>query len=155
VHELEETEIEWQFVLRDAALRTQPGAQPRPEALDRIDMYLADAVAVLVAGLFAVGMADRLVAVAPGRQACIDVVFIGVDHRAGHDRGSNDRLDRGLLHIGQHAQHDLTAALDQAEDRWLVLRQRAASRRALKPAPPSRAPLFSTSAGWPLCPATM
>src|SRR4051794_33212028 len=105
-------------------------------------MDLAEAVAVFVAGILTAGMADRLVAVAPGGQPGIDVVFIGVDHRAGHDRCSNDRLDRGLLHIGQHAQHDLTAALDQSEDRWLVLRQRAASRRTLKPAPPSRAPLF-------------
>ncbi len=31
---------------------------------------------------------------------------------------------------GQHAPHHLTTALDQAEDRWLVLLQRAASRRA-------------------------
>jgi hypothetical protein len=155
MHELEEPEIQRQFVLRDATVRAQPGAQQRPEAFDRIDMYLAEPVAVLVAGLFAAGVADSPVRIAPGGQARIDVVFIGVDQRAGHDRCSNDRLDRGLLHIGQQAQHDLSAALDQPEDRWLVLFQRAASRRTLKPALPSRAPLFSTSADWPLCPATM
>src|SRR4051794_27550102 len=118
-------------------------------------MDLAEAVAVPVAGIFAAGMADALVRITPGGPASVDVVFMGVKQRTGHDRCSNDWLDRGLLHIGQHAQHDLTAALDQPEDRWLVLFQRAASRRARKPAPPSRPPLFATSAGWPLCPATM
>jgi hypothetical protein len=33
VHELEETEIQRQFVLRDAAVRAQPRAQQRPEAI--------------------------------------------------------------------------------------------------------------------------
>jgi len=35
-------------------------------------------------------------------------------------------LDRGLPHVGQHAQDHLAAALDQAEDGRLVLRQRSA-----------------------------
>jgi len=62
--ELEEAEIKRQFVLRDGPVRAQPGAQQRPEALDRVDMDLAEAVAVLVAGV-----ADRLVPVDPGGQA--------------------------------------------------------------------------------------
>jgi len=33
VHELEEAEVERQLVLRDAPMRSQPGAQQRPEAL--------------------------------------------------------------------------------------------------------------------------
>jgi len=33
VHELEEAEVKRQLVLRDAAVRSQPGAQQRPEAL--------------------------------------------------------------------------------------------------------------------------
>src|SRR5690242_8396728 len=45
VHELEEAEIERQFVLRNAAVRAQPGAQQRPEPLDGIDVHLAEAVA--------------------------------------------------------------------------------------------------------------
>jgi len=35
-----------------------------------------------------------------------------VDEGARGDGGGDDRHDRGLLHIGQHAQHDLAAALD-------------------------------------------
>src|ERR671933_1539860 len=67
VHELEEAEVERQLVLRDAAVRAQPGAQQRPEALDGVDVHLAEAITVLVARVLAVGMADRLVPVTPGR----------------------------------------------------------------------------------------
>src|SRR4051795_2313002 len=66
VHELEEAEIERQLVLRDAAVRAQPGAQQRPEALNGIDVHLAEAVAVLIARILAAPVADRLLLVAPG-----------------------------------------------------------------------------------------
>src|SRR4051794_12413719 len=52
------------------------------------------------------------------------------------------------------SQHDLAAALNQAEDGRLVRRRRAASRRALQPAPAPEPPLLATAAGWPLWPAT-
>jgi hypothetical protein len=61
VNELEEAEIERQLFLRDAAMRAQPRAQQRPEALQRIDVNLTKAVAVLVARVLAACMADRLV----------------------------------------------------------------------------------------------
>ena len=76
---------------------------------------------------------------------------------ARHEDGDgrlDDRLDRLLLHIGQHAHDDLPTALDQAENRWLVLLQRAAARRSRQSATASKPPLFATAAGWPLCPAT-
>src|ERR671914_1414913 len=66
VHELEKAEVERQLVLRDAAVRAQPGAQQRPEALDGVDVHLAEAVAVLIARILAAPVADRLVPVAPG-----------------------------------------------------------------------------------------
>src|SRR5215212_12199893 len=112
-------------------------------------MDLAEAVAILVAGILAAAVADRLVPVAPGRQTCVDVVLIGVDTGALGHGGLDNRLDRLLLHVGQHAQHHLTAALDQAQDWRLVLRQRAASRRAFQPAPAPEPPLLATAAGWP------
>ncbi len=154
VHELEEAEIKRQLVLRDAAVRAQPGAQQGPKALDRVGVDLAEPVTVLVAGVFAASMADRLVSVAPGGQARVDAILVRVDEGARGDRCLDDRLDRPLLHVGQHAQHHLAAALDQAEDGRLVLLQRAAARRACQPAPPSEPPLLATAAGWPLCPAT-
>ena len=42
-------------------------------------MDLAEAVAILVARVLAPSMADRLVPIAPGRQAGVDVVLVGVD----------------------------------------------------------------------------
>jgi hypothetical protein len=154
VNELEEAEVNGQLLLRDAPMRSQPRAQQRPDALDRIDVYLAEAVTVLVAGVFTAAMAHHLVPVAPTRQASIDVVLVGVDESASGNGRLNDRLDRRLLHIGQHVQDHVTAALDQAEDRRLVLLQRAASRRPFQAPPPPEPPLFATSAGFPLCPAT-
>src|SRR3954447_25178768 len=82
VHELEEAEVQRQLVLRDAAVRAQPGAQQGPEALHGVDVDLAEAVPVLVAGVFTSGVADRLVPVAPGGQARVDVVFVAVDEGA-------------------------------------------------------------------------
>jgi len=48
-------------------MRTQPGAQQRPEAFHRIDMDLVEPDAILVAGVLAVAVAHRLVSVAPTR----------------------------------------------------------------------------------------
>ena len=117
-------------------------------------MHLAEAVAVLVAGILAAAVADRLVPVAPGRQARVDVVFVGVDQAVRGNGRRDYRLDRLLLHVGEHADHELTTALDQTEDGRLVRCRRAASRRALQPAPTSEPPLLATAVGWPLWPAT-
>ena len=154
VHELEEAEVKRQLVLRDAPMRAQPGAQQRPKAFHGVDVHLAEPVPVLVAGILAPGVADGLVPIAPGWQASIDAVFVRVDEGARGDRGGDDRLDRGLLHVGQHMQHHLAAALDQPEDWRLVLLQRAAARRTCQFAAAPKPPLLATSFDCPLCPAT-
>jgi transposase-like protein len=154
VHELEESEIERQLLLRDAPVRPQPGAQQGPRPLHGVDVDLAEAVAILVARVLPAAVTDRLVPIAPGRQAGVDVVLVGVDAGALGDGGLDDGLDRRLLHIGQHAQHHLSAALDRAEDGRLLLLQRAAARRARQPAAAAESPPLATAAGWPLCPAT-
>src|SRR5215207_164696 len=150
VNELEEATIERQLVLRDAPMRAEPGAQQRPETLDRVDVHLAEPVPVLVAGVFAAPVADRLVLIAPAFHAGVDAVLVGVDEGALSDDGRDDRLDRPLLHVGQHAQDHRTTALDQAEDGWLILLERAPTRRAGQPATPPEPPLLATAAGWPL-----
>src|SRR4029453_14579161 len=101
-------------------------------------------VSILVARVLATPMTNSLVLVAPSLQPSIDVVLVGVDQTARRDRGLDDRLDGLLLDIGQHLQHDLAATLDQAEDRRLVLFQRAAARRAGQAPSPPKAPLFAT-----------
>src|SRR5215212_10103559 len=105
------------------------------------------------AGVLAPPVADGLVSVAPGRQATVDAILVGVDERSLGDGGLDDRLDRGLPHVGQHVQDHLATTLDQAEDRWPVLRQRAAARRCLQSAAPPETPLLAAAAGWPLWPA--
>src|SRR5947209_558342 len=115
VHELKEAKIERQFVLRDAAVRTQPGTQQRPEAFDGVDVDFAEAVTIVITRILTAGMTHRLVAIAPRRQTGVDVVFVGVDQRAGCDRIRDDRLDRHLPHVRQHLQNDLPATLDQPE----------------------------------------
>jgi len=99
VHELEEAQVQRQLLLRDAAVRPEPGAQQRPEALHRVDVHLAEAIAVLVARILAAPVADGLVPVAPSLQPGIDVVLVGVDEGALRDGGLDDRLDRPLLNI--------------------------------------------------------
>src|SRR3954462_10153012 len=135
-------------------MRTQPGAEQRPDALHGVDVHLAEAVAVLVAGILAAAMADRLVPVAPGRQARVDVVFVSVDQAVRGNGRRDHRLDHLLLHVGEHADHELTTALDQTEYRRACLLQCASSGRTRQPAASARPPLFATAAGWPLCPAT-
>src|SRR3712207_8373698 len=61
VHELEEAEIQRQLLLRDAPVRAEPGAQQGPRPLHRVDVDLAEAVAILVARVLATSVADRLV----------------------------------------------------------------------------------------------
>jgi hypothetical protein len=77
VNELEEAEVERETLLGDAAVRPQPGAQQGPEAFDRVDVNLVEAVAVFIAGILPSTVADGLVLVAPLRQATVDVVFVG------------------------------------------------------------------------------
>src|SRR3954453_8007980 len=99
-------------------------------------------------------MADGLVPVAPVLQAGIDVVLVGVQQGASGDAGLDHRPDRRLLDVRQHPDDHLATALEQAQDRRLLLRQRAAPRRAPQSPASSRAPLLATAAGFPLCPAT-
>src|SRR3954453_10011714 len=61
VDELEEAEIGGQLLLRDAAMRPQPRAQQRPEALSRVDVDLAEAVAIVVTGILTPSVAHGLV----------------------------------------------------------------------------------------------
>src|SRR3954451_24277720 len=73
VHELEEPEIEPQLVLRETPVRTEPGAQEGPEPLDGVDVHFAEAIPVLVAGIFAAPVADHFVLIPPRRQGAPSV----------------------------------------------------------------------------------
>src|SRR3954464_681785 len=64
VHELEKAEIQRQLLLRDAPVRAEPGAQQGPRSLHRVDVDLAEAVAILVARILPATVADGLVPIA-------------------------------------------------------------------------------------------
>src|SRR4051794_32845295 len=82
VNGLEEAGIERQLVLRDAPVRAEPGAQQGPEPFHGVDVHLAEAVPVLVAGILTSGMADRHVLIAPSGQAGVDAILVGADEGA-------------------------------------------------------------------------
>ena len=79
-------------------------------------------VAVLVTGILAVTVANRLVRIAPFRQPTVNIVLVRHDRRIGSDKPLDDRLDRDLTNIVQHTHDHLTASLDHAEHRRLVRR---------------------------------
>src|SRR5919112_685660 len=114
-------------------MRPQPGSQERPEAFHGVDVDLAEAIAVLVAGVFASTMTDGLVAVAETRRPGVDAILVSIDVRAFGDGLLDDRMDGRLLDIGQHPDHHLATALNHAEDRRLLLLQGAATAAPLQP----------------------
>ncbi len=116
-------------------------------------MDLTTAVAILVTRVFTASMTDRLVPIAPGFQASLDCVLIGVDEGTSRYSRLEDRLDRCLLDVFQHVENDVAAALDQTEDRRRRFLQGAAAGHAFEPPAPARAVLLTTATGFPLCPA--
>src|SRR5919112_6167807 len=133
-------------------MRPQPGSQKRPEALQGVDVDLAEAIAVLVPGVFASTMTDGLVAVAETRKPGVDAILVSIDARAFDHGLLDDRMDGRLLDIGQHPDHDLAAALNHAEDRWLLLLQGAAPAAALQSVAPAFPPLGPHRLGIALVP---
>jgi hypothetical protein len=67
-------------------MRPQPGSQQRPESFEGVDVHFVKAVAIVVAGVFSMRVADAVMLIAPFGQPIIDVVFIGVEHGSGSNR---------------------------------------------------------------------
>src|SRR4051794_14772707 len=123
--------------------------EQRPEPFQRVDVNLAEAIAIVIPGEFARPMADRLVTVTPLDQAAIDVVFIGVDQSPLRYHPVDQGLDGHLLDVLQHPDHDLASALHHPEDRRLLLGQSAPASLAFQASPPGEASFFLTASGWP------
>ncbi len=155
MNELKEAEVSGEILLGNAAMRSKPGTQERPEAFHGVDMDCMEAVAVFISGILARPMADALVLIAPLIEACIDVVFIGVDHGTELYGGLNQGFDGGLLDVLEHLDEHLAAALEHPEDRRLLRLQRSTARSTFQTPAAAHTPFFSTAAGLPLCPATM
>jgi len=147
MHELEEGEIAGQLLLRDAAVRPQPGAQQRPNPFHRVHVDFAEAVTIFVTSILTPAVVNRLVAEAPLKQPAVDCILVCVDQAARGHAGQDQRLDRRLLNVGQQVEDHGAAALNHAEDRWLLLLQSAAARLAFQSAAPARPAFFATATG--------
>ena len=79
MYELKEAQVERQFFLRDAPMRSQPRTQQRPEAFGGIDMNLMEAVPV--SGVLAPAMAHGTVIKSPFRQPVVDIIFYRYEPR--------------------------------------------------------------------------
>ena len=62
-------EIHRQLLLGDAPMGSQPGPQQRPEPFDSIDMNLVKSVAIFIARILPVAVADAAVPVPPVPQS--------------------------------------------------------------------------------------
>src|SRR3954453_18630377 len=145
VDELEEPQVKGQAFLGDAAVGAEPRTQQRPEPFERVDMHLTEPIPVVIPGVLPRRMTDRLVPVAPFLQPAVDVVLVGVNRTPLGDRPLDQGADRHLLDVLQHPDHDLAAALQHAEDRRLLLGQRAPATLPLQPSPAPDPPFFFTT----------
>src|SRR5206468_7524887 len=132
----------------DGGGRGEAGTAEPPEALQRVDVDLAEPVTILVARVLATPVTDRLVAVAPLVQTAVDAVLVGVHEGALGDAPLDDGPDRHLPDVGQHAQDDLAAALGQAEDRRLVLVERTPAGSTPQPPASTGTPPLATQGDW-------
>ena len=65
MYKLEEPEVEREFLLGNAPMRTQPAAQQRPKAFHSIYMDFTQTVAIFIACEFASSVVNTLMVVAP------------------------------------------------------------------------------------------
>jgi len=102
-----------------------------------------EAVAVLVVGVLALRVVDRLVFVAPAGQLAVNGILVGAHRRLRRDGLQGQGLDRFLLDVVQQPDDRLARALDHAEHGRLLRRLGAASPGALQPPPKRRTSGFA------------
>ena len=137
MHELKEAQVQRQLLLREAAMRSQPGTEQRPKALHRVDMNFMEAIPVLVTGVFTPAMTHRMMIKAPVLQRVIDGIFIGMDARSRRNERLDQGANRGLLDILDHPDDHRATPLNHAENRWFFGRQGSPTPRPLQPPPPT------------------
>src|SRR2546421_7320889 len=104
-------------------------------------MDFTKSVSIFISGILASSMVDALMVVPPRTQARINAVLIRI-HKCTWSNGLFDeRLDRLLLHIGYHLDHDLTTPLNHPKDRRPFLPRCATATFSLESASTSFASL--------------
>src|SRR5882724_3491752 len=133
----------------------KPRPQQRPNACPRMDMHCLKAVAVVIAGVCATAMTDRLLHLAPPFHAAIAVIGIGGDTKARRHQRVDQGLERPVWDLCQHPHARLTTPRDHPATRWCLCGKRAASPRALEPSASPAPPRLATASGLPWWPATL
>src|SRR5208283_64292 len=154
MNELKEPQVKRQFLLRNPPMRSEPRPQQRPKALNRVDVDFAKSIPILVAGELPGRVTHGVVGVTPFGQPTVNVIFIGVDNSSFRNRLFDKWGDRVLLHVREHRDDNLAATLHHTEYRRFLLLQRSSAPFPLQPTAAPGPPLFLTSSGFPLCPAT-
>ena len=72
VSELEAAQVDWQLLLGDVTVRTEPRPEQGPEAFQGVDMHRTEPIAIVVTGNLANGVTDGLRGVAPLGQSSVD-----------------------------------------------------------------------------------
>jgi hypothetical protein len=98
VHKLEETQVDWEFLLGYAPMQAQPTPQERPEAFHGMHMDFTQAVAIFVSSACASSVVHTLMAVSPGLQASIHAVLIRLHQCTGNDGVFDEGLD-GIVNL--------------------------------------------------------
>ena len=78
VHELEESQVDREFLWGNPPMWAQPTPQERPKAFHRVNVHFAQAVAIIIAGKLASAVVDTLMAVTPGLQTGINAVLVRI-----------------------------------------------------------------------------
>jgi len=130
-------------------MRAKPRTQQGPKTCHRIDMNLAEAIFILITGIFGLSMIDGFMDIAPGFQLVVNGVFIGKNKRTGLDGLTHHGLNGLLLDIGEHLHHDLPAALDHTEDGGLFFLECASPGRPFQPSAASGSSRLKRRFGMP------
>jgi hypothetical protein len=77
-------------------MRSQPGAKQTPKAFHGVDVYFVDTVYIRVAGVLTLTVIDRDMDIAPGWQAGVNAVLVGIHRASLLDHQGDPRLDRRL-----------------------------------------------------------
>ena len=111
-------------------------------------------ISIFISSVLACRMVDLLMLVTPFGQTIVNVIFICVDLAARYHAACNDRFDRHLLYIGWQQMH--TSPFRCSKPTQAACRPPGCpSTLAFQTSSTPFRPAFRTSAGSPLCPATI
>nr|VFJ94573.1 MAG: hypothetical protein BECKH772A_GA0070896_1007314 [Candidatus Kentron sp. H]VFJ95572.1 MAG: hypothetical protein BECKH772B_GA0070898_1007714 [Candidatus Kentron sp. H]VFK01785.1 MAG: hypothetical protein BECKH772C_GA0070978_1007214 [Candidatus Kentron sp. H] len=118
-------------------------------------MYFTQILPILITGIFAVAMTNRLMTIPPPfRQAVVDAILIRIHQNSRYNRRTNHGADSFLFHILHHLNGDLSATLNHPEYRGFLFIQRTASATTFQTVPSTFTVFSRTLSGCPLCPAS-